>query len=472
MNFASYFKIRSRKSEDVQENIDRILESLNLSEVKSVKSSDLSGGEKKRLTIALEMIRDPSVMFFDEPTSGLDYSSSIQCMKVLKKLAKDGRVIIATVHQPAPLILQQCDQLYVLAEGKCIYSGVYGDIVRHLRESFDIICPQSYNPAEFLLEIASGAYENDWRSRLLDAMKFTQQGSSEVQPKINSRYRSRSSGFFRQLLGLVKRRSLITYRDISLIAMRSAVHILCIAIVCIMYRGVGHRAENVLNNLRYILYTFSYFSFVTYSASFSVIPREIPIVKREHFNGWYSILPYYFSLAIVDLPLHVIAATLYSVVTFWVTDQPMEFQRLIIFTIACNALVVIAHSIGCINGFIFNVQNASILGQFVTVAFFASSGYFITRRDAPSYLNWLFDISFMRYGQNSFITSIYGLNRTKMICDELFCQYTNPRKVLYAMDVEESDGWSDFHKMFYIFLFFFISGYFVVRFRILNVTRK
>ncbi|XP_055684901.1 ATP-binding cassette sub-family G member 4-like [Lutzomyia longipalpis] len=471
MNFAFYFQCGIIKSTDCQEIIDGILEALNLGDGKFVMCSELSGGEKKRLTIALEMIRNPTVMYFDEPTSGLDYSTSIQCMKVLKKLAKDGRVVVATVHQPAPLILHECDQLYILAAGQCIYTGQYDGIVEHLRHSHGIVCPQTYNPAEFLLEIASDAYDNDWKSRLLATQVPALPEASA--PKINLRCQSHiSSGFLHQLVGLVKRRSLITYRDISLIGMRSVVHILCIIIVCIMYWDVGREAENVLNNLRYVLYTFSYFSFVSHSASFSVIPREIPIVKREHFNGWYSILPYYLSLAIVDLPLHVIAATLYSFVTYWVTSQPMELQRVIIFTIACIALVVTAYCIGFTTGFIFNVQNASILGQVYMVAFYVACGSFITQRDAPSYLHWLFDVSFIRHGHNTLFVALYGLNRTKLPCNEIYCHHANPRKILHTIDVDDSNGWSDILKLLYLLLFFLVLGYFVARRRILNVTRK
>ncbi|GAB0094349.1 hypothetical protein DMENIID0001_096360 [Sergentomyia squamirostris] len=477
MNFAFYFKISSRSAgENVQEVIDKILESLNLTEMKNTRSTELSGGEKRRLTIALEMIRNPTVMFFDEPTSGLDSTTSIQCVKVLKKLAKDGRVIIATVHQPAPLILQEADQLYFLAEGKCIYRGTYNNIVHHLCDHCDILCPQTYNPAEFLLEIASNAYDNDWKSRILTAasahalMPPPTPFTSHVKVRQDSNY---ASDFMKQLTGLVKRRFLITYRDISLIGLRTFIHMICIVSVCIMYRGVGEGAENVLNNLRYLLYTCGYFSFVTYSASFSLIPREIPIVKREHFNGWYSILPYYLSLGIVDLPLHIIAATLYSLVTFWVTGQPMEPLRLAIFTFGCIALVGVAHYLGYATGFIFNVQNASIFGQFFMSSFFVTSGYFVPRRDAPTYLYWLFDVSFMRYGQNSFVLSIYGLNRTKLECNDIYCHYNNPKKLLHDIDVEETDGWIELLRLLYILFFFFVIGYFIARHRISNVaTRK
>ncbi|XP_059612801.1 ATP-binding cassette sub-family G member 1-like [Phlebotomus argentipes] len=475
MIFASRFKIgRSRKAEDLQELIDRILVSLSLYELRNDRSTGLSGGEKKRLTIALEMIRDPTVMFFDEPTSGLDYSTSIQCMKVLKKLAKDGRVIIATVHQPTPLVLQECDQLYVLAAGKCIYNGRYDAIVQHLRASFDIVCPQTYNPAEFLLEIASDAYENDWRDRLLTASESPNgEAVDGLLQDIKLRYDlPYGATFFRQLAVLVRRRALITHRDISLIGLRSAIHILCIAIVCILYHGIGRKAEDVLNNMRYILNTLSYFSFVSHSANCSVIPREIPIVKREHFNGWYSILPYYLSLVIVDLPLHLMAATLYAIVTFWVTGQDMEIQRLAVFVAGCNGLAIVGHCIGYTTGFIFNVQNASILGQTYMVAFFVSSGYFITRRDAPSYLQWLFDISFMRHGYNSLVVSIYGFNRTRIDCDEMYCQYTVPKKILQAVDVEDSGGWPNILNLLYLTLVFLVLGYFVARRRILNVTTR
>ncbi len=138
--------------------IQNMIKVFGLEQCANVRAFNCSGGQKKRLTIALELMFSPNILLLDEPTSGLDSVSSLQCVSLLKKLSKNKEplIIAASVHQPSAKILTHFDHIYVLSvDGHCIYNGSTDALIDHL-STFDLICPLYHNPADFMLEIANG----------------------------------------------------------------------------------------------------------------------------------------------------------------------------------------------------------------------------------------------------------------------------------------------------------------------------
>lgn len=83
----------------------------------------ISGGEKKRVCIAAEMVSEPKVLILDEPTSGLDSHIANRVIKILKKVSEEGRTVILTIHQPSYKIYSQLDKLILLNKGHVVYQG-------------------------------------------------------------------------------------------------------------------------------------------------------------------------------------------------------------------------------------------------------------------------------------------------------------------------------------------------------------
>jgi ATP-binding cassette subfamily G (WHITE) protein 2 len=109
--------------------VEEVIKELNLEKVANSKVGDgsfirgISGGERKRTSIGMELVTTPSVLFLDEPTSGLDSSAATSVMFLLKSLARSGKTIICSIHQPKYAIWQQLDELVLLSNGQTAYSG-------------------------------------------------------------------------------------------------------------------------------------------------------------------------------------------------------------------------------------------------------------------------------------------------------------------------------------------------------------
>jgi ABC-type multidrug transport system ATPase subunit/ABC-type multidrug transport system permease subunit len=113
----------------------------------------ISGGEKRRVSIACELVTSPSILFLDELTSGLDAFNAHNVVECLVQLARNyKRTIVFSIHQPRSDIFAMFDHLILLAQGECVYSGPAPDAAKHFAQ-LGHPCPSGYNAADFLIDI-------------------------------------------------------------------------------------------------------------------------------------------------------------------------------------------------------------------------------------------------------------------------------------------------------------------------------
>ena len=112
------------------ERVEEVLQEMNLKKcedtvigVPQLGITGISGGEKRRLAFASELIVNPGIMFCDEPTSGLDSFMAMSIVDSMKRLANLGKTIVCTIHQPSSEIFERFDRLFLMAEGRVAYAG-------------------------------------------------------------------------------------------------------------------------------------------------------------------------------------------------------------------------------------------------------------------------------------------------------------------------------------------------------------
>ncbi|KAL6962008.1 ABC transporter G member 25 [Sarracenia purpurea var. burkii] len=115
----------------------------------------VSGGERKRVSIAHEMLINPSLIILDEPTSGLDSTAAFRLVATLGKMAEKGRTVVMSVHQPSSRVYRRFDSALVMSEGGCIYFGKGSEAMSYF-ESVGFSPSFPMNPADFLLDLANG----------------------------------------------------------------------------------------------------------------------------------------------------------------------------------------------------------------------------------------------------------------------------------------------------------------------------
>uniref|UniRef100_A0A6N2L6V1 ABC transporter domain-containing protein n=1 Tax=Salix viminalis TaxID=40686 RepID=A0A6N2L6V1_SALVM len=119
----------------------------------------LSGGERKRVSIGQEMLINPSLLFLDEPTSGLDSTTAQRIVSTLWELAKGGRTIVMTIHQPSSRLFYMFDKVLLLSEGNSLYFGERSQVMDYF-SSIGYSPAVPMNPADFLLDLANGVSSN------------------------------------------------------------------------------------------------------------------------------------------------------------------------------------------------------------------------------------------------------------------------------------------------------------------------
>ncbi|XP_055593429.1 ATP-binding cassette sub-family G member 4 [Uranotaenia lowii] len=522
MHFSANLKIGTELSPASKKiRMNEILCAIGLQEHKKTRTAMLSGGQKKRLAIALEIVNNPPVMFFDEPTSGLDNSTSKKCVELLKQLAREGRTIVCTIHQPSALLLNMFDHLFTVAEGQCIYTGASANIVPFLKE-IDIVCPEYYSPSDFLLEIATHDYgrlndklvaktDNGRSTSYRNREPFTPfllpivespvtldlpsplPASKEESPSLNQssalakpkklakklsfnpekwcgRDEVYTTSFCRQFSLLLLRTFLILSRDRSLMTMRFIIHCTIAPLIGMLYLGIGNQAAQVFNNFNYVFFSIMFLMFTAFSSMTMAFPLELPIITREHFNRWYSLRAYYIAMTVADIPIQMLCTVTYIVITYYMTGQPPEAFRITLFTVICLMVAWVAQGLGILVASLFNVKNGAIFGPFFICPFLIFSGFFIHLSDAHPMMHWLFYVSFLKYALQGATAAIFGFDRPKMECaeTETYCHFVLPKKFLKEIDMVGADFVEAVIALTVIFFVFRVTAFYVMRYRLKN----
>ena len=394
----------------------------------------ISGGQAKRVNIAMELITNPSIIFLDEPTSGLDSKTSYEVMKVVRKLTNAGRSVICTIHQPSPQVFNMFDRLLLLVSGRQVYAGPIKESVPYF-EKFGFEYPDDMNPADWILAVAGAGVGSTSASKKMikgpvvapdffaeqylksqvydDRLKSVKQALSTTgERRVSNVGEGKkcvkrnegehfASSFGHATMVLIKRSWKGHMRDPYFFSTRLWQNIVIALIMLSIYHSLAYTSTGIQNRVNFLFFLVTIFGMAAFKYLNSMFDeRELFI--RERAAGTYRVSSYFFHLWLVEVPLALLSALLFCVIVYWGADFRPEIQYFAIFFV----VVFLVQEIGIAYAANFaalspNFEVAASSSAIILTIFMLFSGYLIKEENIPVYWIWAYHISFFKYAINA-----------------------------------------------------------------------
>ncbi|CAB0029612.1 unnamed protein product [Trichogramma brassicae] len=439
---AARLKLRCGDREARDYIIDDVAKRLGLQDCMETLSCRLSGGERKRLSIALEIITSPSVLLLDEPTSGLDSTSSNKVTSLLWSIARTGGcTVVCAVHQPSSQMTCLFDDLLVMSRGRARYCGPRDRVLDHFARA-GFACPTFYNLAEFVLEVVTGQRSGGDEYEALCSKDSSGSDeyscrysltscSDDVDSSNNSLQFSRYAvSQWEQVKVLLYRASICIIRDNTLTTLRLAAHLIVGVLIGIVFYNFGQDASYVQSNVACVFFFAIFLFFANSMPVVQMFPTEATVFIRENTNHWYSLGSYYITKVLSDLPLQIICPSGFLAIAYYMTGQPMEVFRFFQVWLICTLFTVLAQSFGILTGAAFDTHAGMFLVPAFNIPMFLFAGFFLKLNEVPVYLRFCSTVSYFRYVYEGILQAIY-LDRGKLDCVKAdFCYLRTSERIL------------------------------------------
>lgn len=162
----------------------------------------------------------------------------------------------------------------------------------------------------------------------------------------------------------------------------------------------------------------------------------------------------------------IVFSGVYVTIVYFMTGQPMQTERLLMFVTINILTALVAQSLGLLIGAAMKIETGVYLGPVTTIPVVLFSGFFVNFNAIPSYLQWLTYLSYVRYGFEGAMLSVYGFEREKLKCSEAYCHFRKPDKFLKEMTMDQANFWVDVGALAAFFVFIRVISYLVLRFKL------
>lgn len=396
----------------------------------------VSGGERRRVSIGIEIITDPVILFLDEPTTGLDSTSSFAVVKILQRYAKTtGSIVTMSVHQPSYRVLELINQLIFLACGQVVYSGSPSTLPFYLSR-FGYPIPEDQNPSEAALDLISDLQEissttdtpdgtkrlvkfyKSWQNnvvlpppppRIMHASNISRKKYHEkLAANNNKKNNIYNNPLWNEILVLVNRSFLNSLRSPEILINRFGATLVTAVIFGTTFWKLDFSPKGNQEKRLFVGLTAATVFYVCAEGWGSFLKERSIVLRETSFNS-YRKLSYFLAHALSWLPSMLFLSVILSAITFWSVGLHGGFNAFLFYW------GVIFASFWAGNSFVTVIVEfvprvlvgfCVILAALTTFVFF--TGMYITRDRIPSYWIWFHYLSLIKYPYQAMLQNEYG----------------------------------------------------------------
>ncbi|CAH9100024.1 unnamed protein product [Cuscuta epithymum] len=437
----------------------------------------ISGGEKRRLSIALEILVRPHILFLDEPTSGLDSASAFFVVQALKNISRDGRTVISSIHQPSSEVFALFDDLYLLSGGETVYFGEAKTAVQFFAEA-GFPCPSRRNPSDHFLRCINSDFdivtatlkgsmrlqETDKSDYLMNmatadikAMLVEKFKRSDYGARARSRLQELSkthdieietikgsqAGWGKQLVTLTQRSFVNMRRDLGYYWSRIIIYIIVSVSVGTLFFRVGTSYTAILARGACGGFVTGYMTFMSIGG-FPSFVEEMKVFTKERLNGHYGVGAFILANFFSSLPFLVAVALITGTITFYMVFQA-SFAQYVFFCLnlfGCIAMVESCMMI--VASLVPNFLMGIITGAGVLGIMMMTAGFFRLLNDLPKVF-WRYPISLIGYGawslQGAYKNDIIGLEFDPLFPGGEKIKGVDVLRNMYKLPLDHSKWW-------------------------------
>ncbi|KAL5725550.1 drug-responsive transcription factor pdr3 [Ranunculus cassubicifolius] len=414
--------------------IKEVIQTIELNDIKDALVgipgvSGLSTEQRKRLTIAVELVSNPSIIYMDEPTSGLDARAAAVVMRVVKNVVKTRRTIVCTIHQPSIDIFEAFDELILMKTGgHVIYSGQLGQRSSKLIEYFQSIpsvpkIKDNYNPASWILDITASSVEE--QLGLDYALLYKTSGLHENQemlvkefsvPAPNSKDLHFPTRFpqngWEQYKACLWKQHLSYWRSPHYNLMRILFMIFASTLFAVLFWQKGNTINTQQDLFNLLGGVFILVLHVGINNCTSVVPfvmKERSVFYRERFAGMYSSWAYALSQVTIEIPYTFFLTILFSAITYPAIGFEWSAYKVLWYFYSMFCTLLYASFLGSvIVSWTSTLEIARVCEGFCYTMLSLFSGYLIPRPGIPKWWIWAYWMCPVSWTLKGFFASQYG----------------------------------------------------------------